>query len=250
MSLRSAVLVIAVAVSGCSSPSAPACTNCDGRRPVIERRLAITKILAFGDSMVEGEADGSTLAWRSLTALHNPATPGVARSFPFKLQRMLDERYPTQELLVFNGGFGGEALIDAQTMPRLAALLDTFHPDLVIFLDGANDILAGRGITISIPAMAALVDRAKAANAAVMIATLPLKDPTKKRGAFAELVEPFNAALRTLATEKHALLADVHAKITFAHLGADGLHLNETGNEVVAQVMLDTLRASYETVIR
>ncbi len=68
---------------------------------VIVRRssqtIAKTKFMAFGDSITDGKV--------SLVPLISLAGPDT---YPFKLEQMLQQRYPTQTVEVMNRGLSGE----------------------------------------------------------------------------------------------------------------------------------------------
>jgi len=88
----------------------------------ISRMLAKTRLLAFGDSITAGTVSPA------LTFLDNPD------SYPYKLEGLLRERYPAQEIVVLNRGLGGERLQSGAA--RLPGVLDADRPDVLLLLEG------------------------------------------------------------------------------------------------------------------
>ncbi|MDQ3070073.1 MAG: hypothetical protein M3R55_10135, partial [Acidobacteriota bacterium] len=90
---------LAVAVASCGSPTAPPITPPPVIivppvvvPPVIPPTLAVTRIMAFGDSLTEGESLGQLFA----PTVHDHGTAGVATSYPFKLKTILTTTYTGQ----------------------------------------------------------------------------------------------------------------------------------------------------------
>ena len=62
---------------------------------------------------------------------------GPPDTYPFKLEQMLLERYPSQEIVVANEGKGGE---DTQGgARRFPGLLDADNPEVLLLLEGINN---------------------------------------------------------------------------------------------------------------
>ena len=98
--------------------------------PATPATLRISKVLAFGDSMTYG-VDSPPVMLRALDA-------GISQSYPFKLQSLLATRYSAQSVSVFNAGIGGRnAWEDRDGSPRMVS---ETHPDLVLLMEGANDL--------------------------------------------------------------------------------------------------------------
>ena len=101
--------------------------------PVIVRgasqTIAKTKFMAFGDSITDG-----AVSLAPLVMLGPPDT------YPFKLEQMLRQSYPTQEIIVENEGKGGERT--NQGVLRLPGLLDAKRPEVLLLLEGVNAVRA------------------------------------------------------------------------------------------------------------
>ena len=207
--------------------------------PAPPPRLQVTRILAFGDSMTEGIATPES--WGLMSAL----TPGVARSYPAKLQALVSARYTAQTIQVMNGGIGGKNARD--DLPRLVELLGETQPDLVILMEGINDLNGGAGITATADAMEEMVKAVRNRGIPAMLSTITRINPlgTKQLGTD-PLVQPYNTRLAAIAAAKDAILVDVHPQIPLSLVAPDGLHLTESGNQKLAEVYLDRIRALYE----
>ena len=72
--------------------------------------LAVTRILAFGDSMTAGTTSPAVVP---------PAlTAGPPQSYPAKLQDLVNGRYTGQTIIVLNAGKPSEDVTDAATLAR------------------------------------------------------------------------------------------------------------------------------------
>src|SRR5689334_618628 len=106
--------------------------------------LSKVKYMAFGDSITAGEitapVSGSVFSGAGLIT-KQVVVPGS--SYPAVLQRTLQGRYASQasQISVANLGLGGEKTATARD--RFIAGLNSVRPEVVIILEGANDIPAG-----------------------------------------------------------------------------------------------------------
>ena len=90
------------------------------------RTIAKTRFMAFGDSITDG-----AVSLAPLIMLGPPDT------YPFKLEQMLRERYPSQSVIVVNEGRGGEDTRGGAR--RLPAVLDAEKPEVLLLLEGINN---------------------------------------------------------------------------------------------------------------
>jgi hypothetical protein len=60
----------------------------------------------------------------------------LSETYPDKLEQFLRQRYPAQEIVVFNSGRGAEHT--GQGAQRLPGVLDAEHPQVVLILEGIN----------------------------------------------------------------------------------------------------------------
>jgi acyl-CoA thioesterase I len=206
-------------------------------------RLRVTRILAFGDSLTEGEATPE------LWGLAAPHAAGVSKSYPFKLQTMLTERYTEQTVEVWNGGLGGDRATNAR--PRLVGLLDQFKPEVMILMIGVNDLNSGISARTTIDAIADLVRDATSRGAAVLVSTLPPQDPRgfRSNNAAAAAIPPFNADLSARVPGMGAKLVDIFPAVSLDMMAPDGLHLAQSGNQALAETYFARLKELYEEVV-
>ena len=201
--------------------------------------LGITRILAFGDSMTEGTTS-TPLPPAALTA-------GKPESYPYKLQTLLTEVYTSQSVGVLNGGSAGKVATTDRS--RFNSALSEAKPELVLLLEGANDLnTPGASVNATVNAMEDMVRDAQFRGAFVMLATLPPERPGPgSKAAPADLLTRYNAALRTMAAKKGAQLIDVNATFPLDLIGQDGLHPTEAGYQRLAEIFYDAIKSKYET---
>ncbi len=215
-----------------------ACTFSVTIDPAPIPKLAYTKYLAFGDSETEGKVTAVPLQL-------------LANSYTLKLQPMLQARYTSQTIVVGDEGQGGQAVADPDTLTRFDAALASSAPEVVLIMDGANDLNGQQnaGIAPAISAIATLGQHATDKGVQVFVATLPPMDPTKRNGNGAPALPAFNAQLVNLANVRNWTLVDVNGAFhgDLGLLGSDGLHPTDAGYQVIAQAFYDQIVAKYDT---
>jgi lysophospholipase L1-like esterase len=201
-------------------------------------QVKYTKYLGFGDSETEGK-----LSQIPLVLMPN--------SYTLKLLSMLQSRYSTQTIVVADDGTGGQQVRDPDTLDRFDHALERETPQVVLIMDGANDLLDRQTVAIpeAITAIGTMGQHATNQGVQVFLATLPPMDPDK-RGAAAAAVGPYNAQLANLAALRNYTLVDVNAAFhgDLGLIGADGLHPTDAGYQVIAQAFYDKILAIYEQV--
>jgi lysophospholipase L1-like esterase len=247
--LRVLAVLATMSMSACGSrptiPTAPSAPP-----PVVEQPapppavppapvLKATSFVGFGDSQTEGKITNS-LTW-SLTI-------GAPESYTFKLQALLADRYTTQTFTVWNAGFGGETTVDA--LPRLRIVLGEVHPDVLMLMEGANDLnglSSASGLPAVISAVRQMIREARSQVTAVIVATIPGEMPGRSRSQGAPYVAAYNDALKQMALGEGVPIADVYAGFDAATLqGPDGLHPSNAGYTRIAQIFFDAIQASLE----
>jgi lysophospholipase L1-like esterase len=215
-----------------------ACTFSVTIDPAPVPKLAYTKYLGFGDSETEGKVTAVPLQL-------------FQNSYTLKLQPMLQARYTTQTIVVADDGFGGQEVADPATLSRFDAALARETPQVVLIMDGANDLYNQQndGIAPAISAIAALGQHATDKGVQVFLATLPPADPSKSKGGGAAATPAFNAQLVNLANVRNWTLVDVNAAFhgDLGLIGSDGLHPTDAGYQVIAQAFYDRIVAKYDT---
>jgi lysophospholipase L1-like esterase len=254
-----AIFVMCVALVACGgSPTGPSTNPPPTQPPPTDNpappppppppppTLGITRILAFGDSMTEGTT--STPVTNGLFALD----AGLSRSYPFKLQALTTQRYSAQTIQVLNAGHAGNQAVN--DMGRFSAVIGDAKPQLVLLLEGANDLnqpfAEGEGfnarVTKTVSALEEMVKDAGFRGIPVMIGTLPPQRAGAPKATNPDLLDRFNRAVKTMAANKGAQLIDVNAMIPLSEIGQDGLHPTEAGYQHLAEIWLDAIKAKYE----
>jgi lysophospholipase L1-like esterase len=255
-SLALAILTTAVCATACkdspTAPSTPATLQPRPKaQPVVKPtapppsagtapHLDVTRVLAFGDSLTEGLATPETVTGGPAPSPES----GAARSYPFKLQAELDARYGGQTIHVFNGGVGGKRA--SEDLDRLATLLDQDTPDVLVILDGANDLKADATIDDTINALSRLVTLGMKHGAKVIVVTLPPENAAGARGSAAPRVPQLNEAIVKKIPGTGATVVDVYPTVTAKQVAPDGLHLIEAGNQIVADDVFEALKKLFE----
>jgi lysophospholipase L1-like esterase len=205
-------------------------------------RLSVTRFVAFGDSITAGE-------------INNDSNGNVARvvdpvnNYPVKLQGMLTARYTAQQFLVSNQGqSGNRANLDVN---RLASVVTQQRPDVLLLLEGVNDI-DGDGasaIPAAIQALRSMILIARGLGVSVYVGTLLPQRPSALRAVQPLLVPVFNNQLVPVAVANGAKVVDLYTAF-LPHLttwiGADGLHPNAVGYEQMAQIFFNQIKTDFE----
>lgn len=216
--------------------------------------LSVTKILAFGDSMTEG-VDSPPLTFDVLS-WNLPLVAGRPQSYPFKLKTLVDARYTGQTIEVYNGGWAGRQAREDQG--RFNQALSEGRPDLVLLMEGANDLngplATGEGINARVnEVVGALEDFVREAverrHIPVLIATLPPQRPNGPKAGGVESLPRFNTAIRDMAAKKGATVVDV-SQLPLSFIGQDGLHPTEAGYQRIAEIWFDAIKSRHEKALQ
>ena len=250
------LLTVAVLVSGCSGtpnqptpsptptptptptpPPEPPPGGPSTPPPAPVPRIGKVRFVAFGDSLTEG----------TISAPVTLQLVNIPHSYPAKLQDALRARYKNQpEIVVANEGRAGESALDGRA--RLIDAIKANNPEVLILMDGANDLLFfhRRGVSRVVGGIEDMIKEARSRGVTVIVASLP---PQRAGGLRAE-GEPYlaetNAQLRATAAEEGAGFVDVNAQLDLSFVGQDGLHLTEAGYARLAEIFAGAIRAAFE----
>ena len=198
-------------------------------------RLRFTRFLAFGDSITYG-VDSPPI---------RTASPSFA--YPEQLRQMLAARYRFQTIDMRNDGNPGE-LAHIGGVRRLRGAIQAGRSEVLLLMEGTNDLLAGqRGIDDGIAALRSMIREAKSLNVQVLLATIPPQRIGRRPSAV--LVVPFNARVRTLATEENVPLVEVYDAMADRLpllIGEDDLHPTQMGFTVIAEAFMQAIRTHLE----
>lgn len=227
-------------------------------------QIAITRFVAFGDSITAGE-DGSALTamGHSLGDADGRLFPFVVlagREYPTVLQNELRSRYTLQgaSIGVRNVGVQSERAGDAATLTRFQREVVGGGHQAVLLMEGANDLRdaydgSSRAIPDAISNLRSMVRTARGAGIRPYLGTLPpaFRDSPcgpPCRGLAADLVPGFNDQVRGVAAAEGISLVDVYAAFSGDRtlISADGLHPNAAGYERIARAFFESIRATVE----
>lgn len=200
--------------------------------------IAKTKFMAFGDSITEG-----VVSLAPLVMLGPPDT------YPFRLEQMLRERYPIQDILVANRGEAGERT--NQGVLRLPGLLDVERPEVLLLLEGVNAV---RALSASRQEqyLQTMITDAKKRDADVLIATvMPVAPDGRLQPApeYMMAIRALNARIFGLADRNRlGNVVDLFAlfEANMHLLGADGLHPSIEGQTRIAEAFRDEIVRRYD----
>lgn len=224
----------------------------------IPPRLAVTRFLAFGDSITWGE-DGQYAASNGFRARSiHPAVQLVGETYPDDLRADLVARYTLQSPTVYNDGNPGENALGAVNSGETRfAMIGAGSYDVALLMEGANDLgnVAAGTVTYAdvAGAMGQMIDHARAVGMRPFLATIPPENPNSLcvpscRGGEAAIVPTYNAQLRSLATTKGVPLVDVEAAFNgdLTLIGPDGLHPTAAGYKVIADTFFAAIEKNLE----
>src|SRR5258708_18251243 len=226
-----------------------ACTGTDGVRLATcsfkvtlvppQPVLAVQRFPALGDSITAGE-DGEAA----------PMFSDEPHSYSWLVAGLLAARYTTQSPLVTDCGIPGEHA--SKGALRIDAVLDQKKPDVLMLLEGVND-LSGHlsdDRNAIIEALAYDIGAAKRRGlAGVFLSTLLPQNPAGLRSHDVGELVPVNDSIRALAIRQGAILVDNYAVMAGhpEYIDTDGLHPNAAGNQVIAGQFFAAIPPRFET---
>jgi len=227
---------------------------------IISRRLRVTQFLAFGDSITVGfSPHASSSPPNTLLGLHTRSALGggvdslnhrpsdLVLAYPFKLNTMLSERYPGQDIAVVNAGFGGETTDKGRG--RLNSILGGLSPEVLLLLEGSNDVqVFSPSDTLS--NLSGMVRGAQGRGISVLLANLPpISSPRlateQTRG------REINGRIAGLAGSLGVPLVDVLRRLnaTQGSMSVDGKHPTALGYTTIAETFFEQIVERFEVVL-
>jgi lysophospholipase L1-like esterase len=202
----------------------------------VSQTIAKTKFTAFGDSITDGK-----VSLEPLISLAGPDT------YPFKLEQMLQQRYPTQSIVVVNQGVSGDDTRDG--VRRLPSVLDSDDPEVLLLQMGINTI---NQLTIAaqVSNFRTMITMAQGRGVDVIIATIMPMLPTNKnyQPGTPGKVQALNSEIFTLALQYHLgppvdlfSIFDANPEL----MGADGIHPSIEGQTRIAEAFRDEIVRRY-----
>ena len=149
--------------------------------------------LAFGDSITSGVGSSSG---------------GPETGYPILLEQKLESAFPGNFISI-NAGLGGEVLFFA--VDRFKTALDTYNPDLVLLMEGTNDLNDGTPFDDIENSLRTMVLYALNRSKKVIIGTIaPVTFSGDVQGAIAD----FNSRIYRIAADYNIPVARVFESIT------------------------------------
>jgi lysophospholipase L1-like esterase len=233
--------------------------------------ITISRFMAFGDSITEGVIATSCPGGSSTgvflrdflfrDAISTRAAVNVPTSYPSVLQGLLANRYVAQPPTVTNVGLGGEFITDASlgtndaTMARLDREISTYAPQVVLLLEGVNDLNANAlhpelGVPAVVKGLRDLSRDARARGASqVFVGTLLPQQTGACRAYAPNAIATANDSIRAMVAAERLTLVDIYGAfggVPGPYLGLDGLHPNQLGYQKIAQTFFDAIKSTLE----
>ena len=212
-------------------------------------QLTRTKFLAFGDSVTAGEVTVPTLggAAAGRGSFSGQVVLPMA-AYPAVLQERLTRRYSLQRITVENAGVPKESA--AAAVPRFRNALRASRPDVVLLLQGYNDLGSPSSRRAASSALEEMAKEARGAGARLFMATLTPSIPGRDRAPEPSAVLAMNDAIRSIAAGERAGLVDLYQAALpnlQTWIGIDGLHPTEAGYAGIADTFFAAINADLET---
>jgi lysophospholipase L1-like esterase len=222
--------------------------------------LTVTRFLAFGDSITAGEdgVDGGPPTGglcqpvvTSTAGVHQRVILPDAQTYPGQLQTELSARYPTQSPTVVKRGCPGESVTGPNTRPRFDALVSSGQYDVVLIMEGSNNLespTSSDPVGTAAVALRLLVGDAKSVGIRPLLATIPPMSAAGRRGGGATLVPLLNERIVEIGGAENLTIVDVYAAFNgnLSLLGDDGLHPNASGYGVIADAFFAAIKNAFQ----
>jgi lysophospholipase L1-like esterase len=152
-----------------------------------------------------------------------------------------------QAITVRNSGMPGEQT--GQGRARLPGELDAQHWDLVILLEGFNDLFFDPNSAAAAAAdLRVMVQTAKSRGVEVILCTLTPVTTNNSKGVPQTAIADLNSRIGSVAAQESVLLVDLHAALNGngAFLSADGVHPTPSGYDQMASTLFNAIQANFE----
>jgi lysophospholipase L1-like esterase len=206
------------------------------RLPVV--RLTAARFVAFGDSVTEGK----------LGPAEYTGDPRFPDAYALVLYNLLTERYTAQTIDMFDRGFGGERVVP-DGVARLPGVLSADAPQVLLLLEGVNDLISGGSIASVVDGLRRMIREARSRGIVVFLGTLLPERPGGLRAGHPELIAPANDEIRRLADAEGATLVDLYQAFGGSPdplIDADGLHPTAAGYKRMGETFFSAIRSRLE----
>ena len=169
------------------------------------------EIIAFGDSITAGTGSNSG-------------------GYPSRLQQIIEST--GKPCTIYNLGIPGERTY--QGVERIDTVLDSIPADVILIMEGTNDIRSGHPWQTTQLNLQLMIDKAKARGVTPILATLTPSDQVNS-----EVLIPnrWNPMIKELAKQNSITLVDQYSAIEalWPSLTNDGIHPNDNGYLYLAE---------------
>jgi lysophospholipase L1-like esterase len=210
------------------------------------RQLTTTKFLAFGDSLTAGE-NGRPFAFAPVIDVPN--------AYPTILQQFFNERIPSQTFTVVNAGLNGERVTDTTANERLKGAIARNQPQVLLLLEGINDINNGVGPNSVVNGIRDQIRTARDRGVQyVFVSTLlpvsredcriPPAPRCRADDTPQAVLLQTNQLIRSMVPANGAQLVDPFDDFVANHasyIDADGLHMKPEGYRALASAFWDRI---------
>jgi len=175
---------------------------------------------------------------------------GPAVGYAYKLRALLATRYTAQTISMTDEGKPSEEV--SMGTVRLPGVLTADQPEVVLLLEGVNDLNNGQDAAIPTvkKGLTDMVRTARGRGLTVFLATLLPQRPGGLRAHAPASIVAANAEIRNVANTEGAVLVDLYAAFdgqTSTLIGPDGLHPNESGYQKMADMFFAAITMRLET---
>ena len=219
--------------------------------------ISVTKYMAFGDSLTEGQ--------NGRAGLHGERVVDVPNAYPTKLQSMLNVEYPNQGIVVLNRGQGGESVGDSANT-RLEIELGKEKPGALLLLEGYNNLFFPCAVGLSgtqpcseaitavgfgIRDLIRIAKRPEYGVRYILVSTLTppgpfLGIPPDRRIANDAIVRA-NTGIVNMVRAEGVILVDTYPKFVgheAEYVDQDGLHLRPAGYQALAESFFGVIKTT------
>jgi lysophospholipase L1-like esterase len=219
--------------------------------------IAVTRFVAYGDSLTEGETGRPSL----VESILDPPN-----AYPTKLQSALEAAYPGQGVSVLNRGHSGdpvESLVDPSgpsTLNAMIRFLPTDKPDVVLLLSGYNNLrnacdpgasgskACRDAITLVRDGLRDCIRRTRELSSGtkyIFLSTLTPPGPTGSQRIDSNAIVQTNGLIQQLAVAQSVTLVDAYAAFLgheAEYVNVDGLHLRPAGYQALADAFFAAIQ--------
>lgn len=162
-------------------------------------------IIAFGDSITSG-------------------TGSASGGYPSRLQQIIEETGKT--CTIYNFGIPGERTY--QGVERIDAVLDAIPADMILIMEGTNDIRSHHPWQTTKLNLQLMINKAKAKGVTPVLSTLT---PSDQANSEVLIPNKYNPMIKELAKQNNIPFVDQYSAIetSWSSLNLDGLHPNDNG---------------------